>query len=139
HALAHALGARFGVAHGRANGLFLPHVLRYNASLPRKFMPAPGYTTYVAPEKYAQMAWVHGLGGHTPEERRERLFGRVDELLAAVGMPHGLAELGIARSEFDAALPELADAAFADPSLRTNPRMPLLSELLGLLEAGWSG
>ena len=31
HALAHAVGGRFGVAHGRANGIFLPHVLRYNA------------------------------------------------------------------------------------------------------------
>jgi acetaldehyde dehydrogenase/alcohol dehydrogenase len=139
HALAHAVGARFGIAHGRANAIFLPHVLRYNASLPRKFMPAPGYTTYVAPDKYAQMAWVHGLGGHTAEERRERLFSRVDELLAAVGMPASLSDMGIARSEFEAALPELADAAFADPSLRTNPRMPLLSELLALLEAGWSG
>jgi acetaldehyde dehydrogenase/alcohol dehydrogenase len=139
HALAHAVGARFGIAHGRANAIFLPHVLRYNASLPRKFMPAPGYTTYMAPEKYAQMAWVHGLRGRTPEDRRARLFGRVDELLAVVGMPRGLSELGIPRSEFDAALPELADAAFADPSLRTNPRMPLVSELLELLEAGWSG
>ena len=74
HALAHAVGARFGIAHGRANGIFLPHVLRYNAALPRKFMPAPGYTTYVAPEKYAQMAWVHGLGGHSADERRARLF-----------------------------------------------------------------
>ena len=54
-------------------------------------------------------------------------------------MPAALSELGIARSEFEAALPELADAAFADPSLRTNPRMPLVSELLELLEAGWSG
>jgi acetaldehyde dehydrogenase/alcohol dehydrogenase len=85
------------------------------------------------------MAWVHGLRGRTPEDRRARLFGRVDELLAVVGMPRGLSELGIPRSEFDAALPELADAAFADPSLRTNPRMPLVSELLELLEAGWSG
>jgi Alcohol dehydrogenase, class IV len=42
HALAHAVGARFGIAHGRANAIFLPHVLRYNASLPSKFMPAPG-------------------------------------------------------------------------------------------------
>jgi acetaldehyde dehydrogenase / alcohol dehydrogenase len=139
HALAHAVGARFGIAHGRANAIFLPHVLRYNASLPRKFMPAPGYTTYVAPEKYAQMAWVHGLGGQTPEERRERLFARVDELLSEVGMPAGLSELGISRGEFEAALPGLADAAFADPSLRTNPRMPLVSELVDLLEAGWSG
>jgi acetaldehyde dehydrogenase/alcohol dehydrogenase len=41
HALAHAVGARFGIAHGRANAIFLPRVLRYNASLPSKFMPAP--------------------------------------------------------------------------------------------------
>ena len=60
HALAHAVGARFGIAHGRANGIFLPHVLRYNASLPSKFMPAPGYSHYVAPEKYAQAAWILG-------------------------------------------------------------------------------
>ena len=139
HALAHAVGARFGIAHGRANAIFLPHVLRYNAALPRKFMPAPGYTTYVAPDKYAQMAWVHGLGGRSPAERRERLFARIDELLTTVGMPAGLAELGIDRGEFDAALPELADAAFADPSLRTNPRMPLIAELVALLEAGYSG
>jgi acetaldehyde dehydrogenase/alcohol dehydrogenase len=139
HALAHAVGARFGIAHGRANAIFLPHVLRYNAALPSKFMPAPGYTTYVAPDKYAQMAWVHGFGGRTAEARREHLFARVDELLATVGMPRSLAELGIARGEFEAALPELADAAFADPSLRTNPRMPMVAELLALLEAGWNG
>ena len=54
-------------------------------------------------------------------------------------MPGSLAELGVSRADFEAALPELADAAFADPSLRTNPRMPLVSELLELLEAGWSG
>ena len=83
HALAHAFGARFGVAHGRANALFLPHVLRYNAALPRKFMPAPGYGAYVAPQKYARAAWVLGLGGRSEEAARERLFARVDELLAA--------------------------------------------------------
>ena len=54
---------------GAPTAIFLPHVLRYNAALPRKFMPAPGYGAYVAPEKYAQMAWVLGLGGHGEEER----------------------------------------------------------------------
>src|SRR5450755_2849383 len=34
HALAHAFGARFGVAHGRANALMLPHVIAYNAAVP---------------------------------------------------------------------------------------------------------
>jgi acetaldehyde dehydrogenase/alcohol dehydrogenase len=139
HALAHAVGARFGVPHGRACGLFLPHILRYNASLPTKFMPAPGYTSYVAPDKYAQMAWVHGLGGRTADERRERLFSAVTELLDTVGIPGSLAEAGVGEAEFEAALPELAEAAFMDASLRTNPRMPMVGELVGLLRAGFSG
>ncbi len=139
HALAHAVGARFGIAHGRANGIFLPHVLRYNAALPSKFMPAPGYSHYVAPEKYAQGAWILGVGGRDEAARRDALFARVDGLLEAVEMPASLAELGIARADFEAALPDLARAAFSDPSIRTNPRIPLLAELLELLEAGYAG
>jgi acetaldehyde dehydrogenase/alcohol dehydrogenase len=135
HALAHAVGARFGIAHGRANAIFLPHVLRYNASLPSKFMPAPGYRTYVAPEKFAQIAWVIGLGGKTEKERRRRFFARVDEVLAAVEMPRTLAEAGVARGDFDAALPDLTRAAFMDASVRTNPRIPLVAELAELLQA----
>ena len=137
HALAHAVGARFGIAHGRANAIFLPHVLRYNAALPSKFMPAPGYSTYVAPEKYAQIAWILGLGGKTEEVRRERLFARVDKLLAEVEEPRSLSEAGVTRRGFDAALPDLARAAFMDPSIRTNPRIPLLREVTELLEAAF--
>ena len=139
HALAHAVGGRFGVPHGRANGIFLPHVLRYNASLPSKFMPAPGYTAYVAPDKYAQIAYVFGLGGHGAEERRARLLERVSELLGEVGIPRTLEEAGVPRAEFEETLPELARAAFMDPSLRTNPRIPLVSELVDLLRAGYDG
>jgi acetaldehyde dehydrogenase/alcohol dehydrogenase len=135
HALAHAVGARFGIAHGRANALFLPHVLRYNAAVPTKFMPAPGYSAYVAPEKYAQIAWVLGLGGRSEEIARERLFARVDELLETVGMPRTVADVGIDPEAFRAALDELAMAAFRDPSLRTNPRMPLIDELAALFAA----
>lgn len=137
HSLAHAVGARFGIAHGRANAIFLPHVLRYNASLPSKFMPAPGYSAYVAPEKYAQIAWILGIGGKSEASRRERLFARVDELLAEVGEPRSLAEVGVAREEFEAALPDLAKAAFSDASIRTNPRIPLLVEIVGLLQTGY--
>jgi acetaldehyde dehydrogenase/alcohol dehydrogenase len=144
HALAHAVGARFKLSHGRANGIFLHHVLRYNAKIPTKFMPAPGYSAYVAPEKYAQLGWViglpgHGAGVHGEEGRRERLFARVDELLDEVGIPKSLAEAGVDEKEFETALPELARAAFEDPSLRTNPRMPLVSELLELLRAAYRG
>ena len=139
HALAHATGARFGIAHGRANGVFLPHVLRYNAAVPSKFMPAPGYATYIVPEKYARMARVIGLGGKSEDESRGRLFEQVDQLLDRVGMPRSLADLGISREEFDSSLGELTLNAFADPSLKTNPRFPLVAEVSELLESGYEG
>jgi len=139
HALAHSVGARFAIAHGRANALFLPHVLRYNSSLPSKFMPAPGYSAYIAPEKYAQLAAVLGIGGKTEESRRERLFARVDELLAEVQEPRTIAELGISKDEYDAALPDLARNASTDPSVRTNPRIPMVLEIVELLLAGYGG
>jgi acetaldehyde dehydrogenase/alcohol dehydrogenase len=130
HALAHAVGARFGIAHGRANALFLPHVLRYNAAIPAKFMPAPGYGAYVVPAKYAEMARMLGLGASC-----DALFARVDALLDDLGMPRTAAAAGIDDGAYRAAVPELSMAAFADLSLRTNPRMPLVAELRALLEA----
>jgi hypothetical protein len=56
-------------------------------------MPAPGYGAYVMRQKLAQ-AWVLGLGGRTEETARERLFERVDALLADVGMPTTVADAG---------------------------------------------
>jgi acetaldehyde dehydrogenase / alcohol dehydrogenase len=130
HALAHAVGARFGIAHGRANALFLPHVLRYNAAVPSKFMPAPGYGAYVVPEKYAEMARVLALG-----DAAEVLFASVDGMLDELGTPRTAAAAGLDPAVYRAAIPKLAMAAFSDLSLRTNPRMPLVSELRELLAA----
>jgi acetaldehyde dehydrogenase / alcohol dehydrogenase len=138
HAMAHAVGARFHIAHGRANAILLPHVLRYNASLPSKFMPAPGYSSYVAPEKYAQIGYII-FGGHDDEERRQRLFDAVDHLIEEVGLPRTLKDAGVGENEFLAALPELVAASFADVSMRTNPRMPMVSELEALLRAAYYG
>ena len=138
HALAHAVGARFHIAHGRANAIFLPHVLRYNSSLPTKFMPAPGYSAYVAPERYAMLGRVI-FGGRDAETSRQRLFDAVDDLLRTVEMPRTLAEAGVDEAEFEAALPELAFTAFQDLDNRTNPRMPLLAEITELLRRGYHG
>ena len=100
-------------------------------------MPAPGYSAYVAPEKYAQIAWILGLGGRGEDAARTRLFARIDELLAQVGIPRSLKQVGIDETELSEAMPELCGAAFADPSGRTNPRMPMLAELIELLQAGY--
>jgi len=139
HALAHAFGARFGVAHGRANALMLPHVIAYNASVPTKFMPSPNQRAYVAHKKYAMIADLLGLGGGTIEEKVQRLVAVTEQLLDQLNVPRSIAELGISKEEFEQAIPDLAKTAFDDPSWRSNPRMPLVSELVELLWSAYRG
>lgn len=53
-------------------------------------------------------------------------------------MPRSLREFGVDAQEFLAALPAPAMTAFEDLSNRTNPRMPLVSEITTLLRLGLS-
>jgi acetaldehyde dehydrogenase/alcohol dehydrogenase len=139
HALAHAFGARFGVAHGRANALMLPHVIAYNASVPTKFVPSPYQKGYLAHKKYATVAGLLGLGGNTIEEKVKNLVTATEQLLDQLGFPRSIADLGISREEFERAMPDLTRLAFDDPSWRSNPRMPLISELAELFWKAYQG
>lgn len=138
HALAHALGYEFGIAHGRANGVFLISTLEFNSSVPRKFAPHSCYTQFVADRKYARAAQFLGLaageGGRTSSTADLALALRraVFDLLVAVGQPLSIEELAIARSDFDAKLPALVRAACEDMSGRTNPRMVMIAEMAEL-------
>ena len=139
HALAHAFGARFGVAHGRANALMLPHVIAFNAAVPTKFMPSPNQPGYVTHKKYAMIADLLGLGGHSVDEKIKNLIAAIERLLDQLGMPRSIAALNISSEEFERAMPDLVKAAFADPSWLSNPRMPLVSELEGLFRTAYHG
>ena len=139
HALAHAFGAHFKVAHGRANALMLPHVIAYNAGVPTKFTPSPYQSGYVAHKKYALIADLLGLGGRTVEEKVKNLIAAIEQLLDQLDFPRSIADLGISHAEFEKAVPELVKIAFDDPSWRSNPRMPLLSELAELFWKAYLG
>jgi acetaldehyde dehydrogenase/alcohol dehydrogenase len=139
HALAHAFGARFGVAHGRANALMLPHVIAYNAAVPAKFMPSPFQQGYRAHKKYATVAELLGLGGASVEEKVANLIAATEGLLDRLEFPRSIAALGIGKEEFERAVPDLVKTAFDDPSGRSNPRMPLMSELAELFWKAYMG
>lgn len=139
HALAHAFGARFGISHGRANALMLPHVIAYNAAVPAKFMPSPNQRGYIAHKKYALIADLLGLGGNTVEEKVEKLVAATEQLLDQLAIPRSIAEMGISEEEFGRAMPELVQIAFDDPSWRSNPRMPLANELMELFWKAYRG
>ncbi len=139
HALAHAFGARFHIAHGRANALMLPHVIAYNAAVPTKFRPSPNQRAYVAHKKYATIADLLGLGGQTIEEKVKNLVMATERLLDQLAVPRSIADLGIPKDEFERAMPDLSTIAFDDPSWQSNPRMPLVAELIELFWNAYRG
>ncbi len=139
HALAHSLGATFKIPHGRANGVMLPYTVRYNATIPTKFMPHPNIKAYVADKKYAEVADFVGLKGANTAEKVDSLIEAIIELLQTCNIPTTIKGLGVSEKEFKNALPDLIDRAFDDPSTRSNPRFPMVDEIEELFHLAYAG
>ena len=86
HSLAHKIGAEFHLAHGRINAILLPYVIRYNATMPTKFVSFPKYEYFIADQKYAQMAKKIGLKADTVEEGVSSIIAKVKELNEFLGI-----------------------------------------------------
>jgi alcohol dehydrogenase len=112
HACANPLTAHYGVTHGVAVGVMLPHVVRYNA-------PA-------ADDLYADLARDAGLA-----DGAEAIARRVTALLRAAGLPTTLAECGVSRD----ILPLLAEEASDQWTARFNPRPATEADLRQLYDA----
>ncbi|MEU3608178.1 bifunctional acetaldehyde-CoA/alcohol dehydrogenase [Streptomyces sp. NPDC035033] len=139
HAMAHTLGNTFHVAHGRANALLLPHVIRHNGTVTHKAVPWPKAETHRAPERYQEIARTLGLPAATPEEGVESYARAVEELRERCGIPAGFRDEGVDEAAFMAALPQQAVNAYADQCAPANPRMPMIDEMKELMVRAYHG
>ncbi|EMF01500.1 bifunctional acetaldehyde-CoA/alcohol dehydrogenase [Streptomyces mobaraensis NBRC 13819 = DSM 40847] len=139
HAMAHTLGATFHVAHGRTNAILLPHVIRYNGTVPTKLTGWPKYETYRAPERFQELARALGLPAATPEEGVASYAAAVERLREAVGIEPSFRALGIDEGVFLDALPRQALNAFEDQCAPANPRMPMLDDLREIMRTAYYG
>lgn len=140
HSLAHKLGGEFHVAHGCANAILLPHVIRYNGvECPTKFTAWPKYESYIVGEKIYELMKKLGKNPANYADAVEMLATDVESLNRDLGIPATLKELGIDENEFLAKLPALADLAFSDQCTTANPRLPLVSELEDLYLLAYYG
>jgi acetaldehyde dehydrogenase/alcohol dehydrogenase len=138
HSLAHKLGARFHLAHGVANALLLPHVIRFNAAeAGHRISAFPRYDRPQAAERYARAADALGLGGATAAEKAELFAQAVERLRDSLGMPATIREAGVDEAAFAAARDALAEQAFDDQCTGANPRAPLIAELAEIYQRAW--
>jgi acetaldehyde dehydrogenase/alcohol dehydrogenase len=139
HAMAHTIGAKFHLVHGRTNATLLPAVIRYNGTVPTKLTSWPKYEHYVAPERFQQIAATLGLPASTPAEGVESYAVAVESLRAKVGIPASFAAQGVDEQDFIGRLDELAMGAYRDQCAPANPRMPMLADMKDLMVASFYG
>ncbi|MDJ1135484.1 bifunctional acetaldehyde-CoA/alcohol dehydrogenase [Streptomyces iconiensis] len=139
HAMSHTLGATFHIAHGRTNAVLLPHVIRYNGSIPTKLTGWPKYESYRAPERLRDIARALGLPAATPQEGVDSLAAAVESLRDAVGIEPTFQRLGVDEQTFLDALPQQALNAYEDQCSPANPRMPMLDDMQGIMRTAYYG
>jgi alcohol dehydrogenase len=117
HSCANPLTAHYGITHGTAVGLLLPHVIRFNA-------PA-------AEDLYADLAFRSA--SRNGELASEVLARRVGELVELAGQPTRLRDCGVS----EGILSLLAVEASEQWTARFNPRPATEADLLDVYNAAW--
>jgi len=139
HSLAHKIGGVFHTPHGRANAILLPHVIRYNGTVPQKLSTWPKYEHYNADEKYQTVARLLGLKAKTVEEGVESLAKAVMDLGKEVGIKMNFCDQNIAEEDWNKKLKDIAFMAFEDQCSPANPRVPMVEDMIEILKKAYKG
>ena len=137
HSMAHKTGAVFGdlgahIIHGAANAMYLPKVIAFNAK------------DETAKKRYAKIADVIGLSGHSDDDKVKALIAYVRGLNDKLNIPHCIKNYGadsypteqgfVPEKVFLERLHDISVNAIADACTGSNPRQPSVEEMEKLLK-----
>ena len=104
HAMSHPCGAQFGVPHGVANAIHLPHVVEHNAA------GGPELA-----DRYRDVADIFDV---SEPEVGPALAAYITGLVGRLGLPTRLSEVGVPED----GIPALVEGAMGDGTTLLNPR-----------------
>ena len=120
HSLSHSLGGvNPRLHHGTLNAMFLPAVVAVNASA----------ESMQREKRLQRMAQAIGIG--SCDTRGTELSEALRELNARLGLPSGLAAMGVTADLFE----RVIDGAMADHCHKTNPRLATRDDYREMLQA----
>ncbi len=119
HSMAHQLGGFYNLPHGVCNAILLPEVCAYNK--------------IACPQRFADIAVAMGetVTGLAPVDAADVAIAAIRKLSKDVGIPAGLAELGVKEADFEV----MATNAKKDACQFTNPRLATLQQVMGMFAA----
>ncbi len=115
HSIAHTIGGKFHISHGRSNALVLPYVMEFNAN-------TDASEKTVCARKYQRMAKLVGLPYANTQTAVNSLIRRIREMENVFGIPDSLKKLDISAEDVLAVKDDMIQAALADTCTATNPR-----------------
>lgn len=139
HSLAHKVGGRWHVPHGRINAILMPHVIRYNGTFPEKPSLWPKYNVYKADQRYAELARILGLKATTVEEGVESYAQACHDLAVRCGIKMSFKEQGVDEKDFFEHDEAVAYLAYEDQCTPCNPRLPLVVDMRHILKQAYYG
>lgn len=108
HAIGHSLGAIFGIDHGKAVALFLPHVIRYNGE--------------VVSSRYAEILDALEIDFDFEEDAPNILAQALVELMMEIGLPCEICEMDIDWKDYETELENLVERALMSSANLAGPR-----------------
>jgi len=121
HAMSHAIGARYHIPHGVANGLLLTEVMRFNR--------------LVCEAHYAELAVALGVATERLNQR-QRALAAIDAvacLIGDIGLDRAVADYPVRAEDY----PALAQLALADSCCASNPRQVSADDIVRIYGAIW--
>ena len=122
HGICHVLGGTAGVAHGIANSIMLPHVMRFNLNATASELAAIGEAMGLA------------RTGRSDFTVAEAAAQRVHDLVREMKLPQQLRLVGVSEND----LPRLAQLALTSRTIKNNPK-PITdaAQIESVLRAAW--
>ncbi|EPY2278850.1 1-propanol dehydrogenase PduQ [Clostridium sporogenes] len=131
HSLAHAVGGKLHISHGRSNAIILPYVVEYNASLNKETF---NVEYDVAAKKYQRLAELLKLHAPNVNIGVNNLIKSIVELQNTLMIPATLKEQGADMALDEASREEIVNAALKDVCTTANPRETTKEDLLKILD-----
>ena len=118
HSLAHAIGGKLHIPHGKANAIMLPYVMEFNSGLDNKLYMQE--CSEVA-KKYSRLAKLLDMNANSTVIGVNNLIKNIFELQKKLNIPQTLMELGVDINIVLGAKEEILNAALKDICTKANP------------------
>lgn len=130
HSIAHTLGGKFHIPHGRTNAMLLPYVIEYNANI-------TGYDNKdynLAAKKYHHIAKILGIQTNNIRMGVKNLINLIKTMERNMKMPSNLKEYGIDPHKVTESIDDIAKSSIMDSCTITNPRVPTKEDIIKIVE-----